>query len=522
MTIPTSDNLMPHIEQIDDRRVLFVDGVPSTVLTVEIPWKQSVFGRYGETMSGYDYLYPAARALELNALKVPVKWSQVEPEEGRYDFSYVDHAINTARANELRLVLGWFGHYASGDGSIYRNLTTELFAPMYIVEDAERYPRAEDATGVVHHNAASYAESPIVDRECAAFAAFMRHIRDRDEGEFTVLMIQVENEIATFGLLRQERSMWRDHCEAANALFGEWGEDELSFSARLMARRWIRPLTDTGKAVYPLPFFCNFVGGKLADHIVGGSPGEDVSIYLQECPSLDFIGLNLYVENDVTVSDFRQDLDRYRIGRNMVSVTETNSDAGPVLPRLCFDAIARYASPIIAPWALNISYPTPHKPYVLSDGTPANGAEALRETYGAIAPAAAPIAAFAATDRLVAIVPPRPGKPHSGVLDLAGSEVRFSVAADGRLIVIRPSAGEFLVVGCRAGITVPTPAARWPACREVSAERGRYDGTEFVPTGEPEWFALDQTASTVSVSLSDPAVVRLRLYSASDSERPSS
>jgi len=98
MTIPTSDNLAPHIETVDDRRILFVDGLPATVLTVEIPWKQSVFGRYRETMSGYDHLYPAARALELNALKVPIKWSQIEPAEGEYDFSYVDHVIDTARA----------------------------------------------------------------------------------------------------------------------------------------------------------------------------------------------------------------------------------------------------------------------------------------------------------------------------------------------------------------------------------------------------------------------------------------
>lgn len=46
--------------------------------------------------------------------------------------------------------------------------------------------------------------------------------------------------------------------------------------------------------------------------------------------------------------------------------------------------------------------------------------------------------------------------------------------------------------------------------------------TQFVPTGDPEWLALDQTASTVSVSLSDPAVVRLSLHSAPGRERPAS
>ena len=511
MKIQTSADRAPHIEEADGRRVLFVDGLPFTVLTVEIPWKRSVYGRYRETMDGYDYLYPAAKKIGLNSLKVPIKWSQVETAPGVYDFSYVDHVIETARKNDLRLVLGWFGHYASGDGSIYRNLVTELFAPMYIVEDDTAYPRAVDGHGRPHHNAASYAYPAIVERETAAFAAFMRHLKARDEGTFTVLMVQVENEIATFGLLRQERSMWRDHSEAANSLFAEWNEDELSFSARLMARNWIKPLTDVAKAEYPLPLFCNFVGGRLADHIVGGSPGEDVAIYLDECPALDFIGLNLYVGNDVSVADFRVNLDRYRIGRNMVSITETNSDSGPVFPRLCFDSIARYGSPIVAPWALDISYPTPHEPYVLPDGTPANGANALGETYRAISMAAAPIAMYAGTGRIAAIVPPRPGSAHSGVIDLSGSELRFSCAANGRLLVIHPAAGEYLVIGCRAGVTVPTPAAVWPDCRDVRAERGFFRGTEWVADGQPEWFSLDQTASTVSVSIAGPSVVRIVL-----------
>ncbi len=511
MKTPISSDRSPHIELIDARRVLFVDGLPHTVVTVEIPWKQSVYGRYEHTMSGYDYLYPAAKELSLNALKVPVKWSQVESVQGEYDFTYVDHVIDRARENGLRLVLGWFGHYASGDGSLYRNLTTEVFAPMDVIEDAQTYPRAVDARGMTHHNAASYAYPAIVEREAKAFAAFMTHLRERDEGTWTVLMVQIENEIATFGLLRQERSMWRDHSEAANELYEQWNEDDLTFSARLMARRWIRPLTDAGKAAYPLPFFCNFVGGTLAPHIVGGSPGEDVSVYLDECPGIDFIGLNLYVPNDATVSDFRASLDRYRIGRNMVCITETNSDSGPVAPRLCFDAIARYGAPIFAPWALNVSYPTPHEPYVLRNGTLAHGARALSETYGAISLAAAPIAAYAGTDRMVALVPPRTGQPHAGVIDLAGDEVRFTCAESGRLIVIHPGPHEFVIVGCRGGVTVPTDQARWPACREISAEAGRYDGYEWIPEGQPDWFSFDQTSGTVSVSVSDPKVIRLRL-----------
>ena len=57
----------------------------------------------------------------------------------------VDHAWIMAEKYHLKLVLNWFGHYASGDGTIYPNLTGELFVPMYIARDEKTYPRAVDA-----------------------------------------------------------------------------------------------------------------------------------------------------------------------------------------------------------------------------------------------------------------------------------------------------------------------------------------------------------------------------------------
>ena len=64
---------MPHFEEASGRKVLYVDGRPFTVLAVEIPWWDLIYGRYKETESAYDDLYPAATKLGLNALKVPVK-----------------------------------------------------------------------------------------------------------------------------------------------------------------------------------------------------------------------------------------------------------------------------------------------------------------------------------------------------------------------------------------------------------------------------------------------------------------
>src|SRR5215468_1703287 len=82
--VPVSRNLMPHFEETNGHKVLYVDGLPFTVLAVEIPWWDLVYGRYKETEGAYDKLYPAAAKLGLNTLKVPVKWSMVEPEKGVY------------------------------------------------------------------------------------------------------------------------------------------------------------------------------------------------------------------------------------------------------------------------------------------------------------------------------------------------------------------------------------------------------------------------------------------------------
>jgi hypothetical protein len=95
---------MPHFEPVNGRQLLYVDGSPFTVLAVEIPWWDLIYGKYKETETAYDHLYPAAEKIGLNALKVPVKWSMIEPEKGVYDFSYVDHA--RAMADKYHLKTG--------------------------------------------------------------------------------------------------------------------------------------------------------------------------------------------------------------------------------------------------------------------------------------------------------------------------------------------------------------------------------------------------------------------------------
>jgi hypothetical protein len=510
-----SPSPMPHFEMVDGKKVFFADGLPFTVLTVETQWEELISGRYRETYGVYDYMYPAAKAMGLNALKVPIKWSMVEPSEGVYDFSYVDHVKRMAEQNHLKLVLGWFGHYASGAGTIYSNMEGDVFAPRYVIEDTIRFPRAVDADGKPHHDAASYDYPLIIEREKAAFRSFMQHLRETDANR-TVLMIQVENEIAVFGAGatftdRRNPKLWRDHSEASNRRFKEKGfRDDLRYSAWNFAANWLRPVTEAGSKVYPIPFFMNFVGGSLAEGMLGGSPGEDVAAYLENIPAAEFIGVNHYptwgdhtpAPVSVPAAGVRRILDSYRIGRNIPTITETNSDNGPLAPRFLFISVGEYGSPLFAPWALGDSCPTAGEPYVLRDGTLANGAFALREAYEAIRKGGPAVARFGGTQRAKVFLAEMPGCRFNETKDVAGIPVTVSGVNNGQAMALRPADNELLILGFRCAVVVPTGGNE----QSVKVEAGGWIRDQWKKEGS---VSASVAGGEIKFRLTEPQAVRI-------------
>jgi hypothetical protein len=517
--VPLSQNLMPHFEEVNGRKVLYVDGTPFSVLAVEIPWWGLIYGRYKQTETAYDSLYPAAEKLGLNALKVPIKWSMLEPEKGMYDFSYIDHAKMMAEKHHLKLVLNWFGHYASGDGTIYGNLTGELYAPMYIVNDEMTYPRAVDGDGMIHHNAASYDYESIIEREIAAFRAFMQHLKQVDSQTHTIVTIQVENEIAIFGVDRRNPKMWRDHSPAANKRFTEHGfKDDLKFSAWDLSYNWIRPLTDAGAEIYPIPFFHNYVGGQIVSWMVGGAPGEDVETYLHNCPKISFIGVNSYFcaewrpdyscgrESEATVSELREPLIRYRVGRNLPAITEINSGATSITARLAYIAVGEFGVPIFSPWALTVSYPESNQPYVLSDGSLANGASALRETYSSLTKALPQISYYATSPKMKVFMSRSPGQRFSITEKVNEFPVTVAGQDNGQAMVIHPSGHDFLLIGYRVNVSFRDPVFEWPAMKQVRVQSVHWTDDHWNNDGEPE-YQVDQTNKTLNIDLNTPEAV---------------
>ena len=51
-------------------------------------------------------VWPVIETLHANTLEIPVAWEQIEPREGKFDFSYVDILLKQARQHHVRLVQG--------------------------------------------------------------------------------------------------------------------------------------------------------------------------------------------------------------------------------------------------------------------------------------------------------------------------------------------------------------------------------------------------------------------------------
>lgn len=126
----------------------------------------------------------------------------IEPEEGVFDFSSVDHLISSARQYDLKLGKRfWFASWKNA---------ASTYIPLWVKKDYQRF-RAEDASGKPTEILSAVSEVNM-KADARAFRSLMKHIAQVDGKEHTVLMMQIENEP---GILNTPR----DYSPEAELLF---------------------------------------------------------------------------------------------------------------------------------------------------------------------------------------------------------------------------------------------------------------------------------------------------------------
>jgi len=99
---PPSDGT-PYLDKSGTLTDLVVDGKPFLILGGELR---------NSSTSSLEYMkpiWPRMAAERFNTLLAVATWQQIEPLEGKFDYSYVDAAIAGAQESHLHLVILWFG-----------------------------------------------------------------------------------------------------------------------------------------------------------------------------------------------------------------------------------------------------------------------------------------------------------------------------------------------------------------------------------------------------------------------------
>jgi beta-galactosidase GanA len=522
----------PRLVQQGSARQLQVQGKPMLLIAGELGNSSS---------SSAAYMAPhwaKLRAMHLNTVLAPVQWELLEPSEGKFDFTQIDTLIRDARANDLRLVILWFGAWKN---------SMSTYTPAWVKRDSARFPLAqmpngpEGGRGVEILSAMAPAT---LDADKRAYTKLLDHIRAVDDQQNTVVMVQVENEIGMLPVVRDygplaqaayagpvptalttylERNraalvpalkkLWEDNGAKTSGtwaqVFGAGIAGEEVFTAWHYAR-FAGDLAYAGQQAYRLPAYVNVALNRPArlpgEYPSGGPLPHLIDIWKAGASNLDFIAPDIYFPNFVDI------VNTYKRPDNPLFIPEANNADHPAVAGNAFYAIGKLDAIGFGPFSIESI-----------DDKPG----ALAAAYGVLEQISPQILAAQGTGRMSGF---RPKSLYDETLIYepqveAIGDVRFTVAfADIQRPVASPKTGqaagiiiqtgkdEYLIAGQGITVTMTPLKASEGSIGIESAWEGQFDKAG-------RWIAGrllngDQTHQGRHIRLGDGEwqIQRVRLY----------
>ncbi|OOQ58497.1 GH35 family beta-galactosidase [Mucilaginibacter pedocola] len=508
---------IPKVIEKNGRHALLVDGKPFLML-----------GGQAHNSSAWPGMMPqvwqAMDAMHANTLEVPLYWEQIEPQQGKFDFSVVDTLLKQARAHKVRLVLLWFATWKNGSNH---------YMPAWMKAQSAKYPNIEGKGGKVIDSPSPHAEATL-EADTRAFATVMRYLKKADP-QHTVIMVQVENEPGAWDTVR-------DYSPLAQKLFdgavppqllkpqvlkalnrptdatGNWqkvfgNRAEEYFHAWSVAY-YIGKVAAAGKAEYGLPLYVNAaLRDPLTDPMPpsyesGGPTDNVIPIWKAAAPAIDVLSPDIYLQGSERIMKVIELYDR---ADNALFVPEAS--LAPHMSRYMYDVIARGGIGF-SPFGIDSNLP---------DGKKAETVERLApfgQEYKVFAPMMRELAAWGFDGKIKAVVEREDNAAQT--MDLGawqakvtfgskwnGNDVTLNATPSGKAMVVKLSENEFVVIGSLCHITFkPLGANEGKVWQYLKVEEGRYENGVFkalriLNGDETDWGGprIGQTPVVLKISL---------------------
>ena len=506
----------PRLEKKDGRYALLVEGRPFLILGGQI-----------HNSSGWPseltQVWQSMAALHANTVEAPAYWEQIEPQEGHFDFANVDQIVEGARAHNLHIVLLWFGTWKNGNMQ---------YAPEWVKTDTKRFPRMIRPDGepidVLSANSRNTLQADL-----AAFTALMRHLKQLDGQQHTILLVQVENEAGGVGSVRDfspestrlfSGQVPADLLAAAGMQPGTWsqvfGSDADETFQVYHQAKYINEIAAAGKAEFPIPVYINVWISHPTQELPqrqveqpgilypsGGAVQKMVGLWKALAPAIDLIGPDIY-NDDSTV--YRSVIATYHRPDNPLWIPETGRS----------DNFAKFFFYALGEGAIGFSpFGVDHSGWNILGDDPF---KAHARNFALIEPMSREIAQLEFDGKLKTSVE----EPGQAVQELDFGPWQATVAfgfpqpdgrkapgthdAHGTSLVAQIGPNEFLVTGVDASVRFHLPG-KLPFMRSqiLSAEQGSYENGVWKPVKRWNGDEVDRGLCFHQ----QPVVVRVRLMS---------
>ncbi|HEY5826242.1 MAG TPA: DUF5597 domain-containing protein [Cyclobacteriaceae bacterium] len=388
---------IPHLQANGSTTQLIVKGKPFLILGGEF---------HNSSTSSNTYMQPLWEQMKkknLNTLFAPVYWELIEPQENKFDFTLVDQMIEGARKQDLHLVILWFASWKNG---------YSMYVPAWVKTNTDRFHRVKNKSGESFVVLSAQSDNAM-KADAKAFKALMQHIRQVDEKEQTVIMVQIENEAGLFYEPRdyneEANKAWQQGVPADLIKYLTTNKDKLQpeldsawkangrktsgswenvFGKSVFSKDWrqlsylpeelfsvyhyskyIGHVAAAGKEAYPIPMFVNAWIKQQGFHWPGKYPSggpipHTLDLWRMNAPSVDFIAPDIYVD----IPEAQYTISHYHRAGNPVFIPEFKP--GALAASLAF-------------WAYGQHDVKAFSPFGIEDTTPEN--DPITKSYAALA-----------------------------------------------------------------------------------------------------------------------------------------